>query len=493
MNWTVLSLLLLIGFSSAGKIVKKLKDDNFEEAIATNPAILVRFMASGCSNCDALKPVFKQVSALLKDKNLNCTLASINADSQVRTSQKYRIQGFPTVMLFLNGTATTYKGDRDAVSIVKFIAKMTGPASTELDADTLVALMDTTGLRSVLATDDKKAVEKYEEIARKVYEYDFYHMAVKKAGEVFSNIAHNQVIVLKDFDEGTVILTEDFTKTKTALRDFLNTHMFPTVNDIADNATVKPLEKVLSKGQRKGIFLFRSKDDPKSEEYDREFRSVATEMKGPSVLFFSGDVKDPVEKQIAEILGVAEEDLPLVQAVEFKKDTMMFRHNGDINSDSIKNFMTKWKEGAVPRYYTSEPIPKENSGPVIKVVGKTFKDEVINNNKHVLVRYYAPWCEFSAMMEPIFKRIADSLSDNTQIKFCEMDVTKNDVEGYPAEGYPILKYFPADKKNDPSYYDDDFTEDAMTKFVEKILNVPVRLTDESLRNYVADGKIKPDL
>eukprot|EP00826_Nyctotherus_ovalis_P054259 TRINITY_DN7096_c0_g1_i17.p1 TRINITY_DN7096_c0_g1~~TRINITY_DN7096_c0_g1_i17.p1 ORF type:complete len:156 (+),score=46.74 TRINITY_DN7096_c0_g1_i17:131-598(+) len=155
--------------------------------------------------------------------------------------------------------------------------------------------------------------------------------------------------------------------------------------------------------------------------------------------------------------------------------------------------MVKWKEGTVPRYYTSEPIPKDNPGPVIKVVGKTFKDEVINNDKHVLVRYYAPWCEFSAMMDPIFKRIADSLSGNTQIKFCEMDVTKNDVEGYPAEGYPIIKYFPADKKDDPSYYDDDFTEDAMTKFVEKILNVPVRLTDESLRNYVSDSNVKPDL
>ena len=38
--------------------------------------------------------------------------------------------------------------------------------------------------------------------------------------------------------------------------------------------------------------------------------------------------------------------------------------------------------------YESEDIPKENNEPVYKIVSKSFKDEVINNDKDVLIKFY---------------------------------------------------------------------------------------------------------
>ena len=488
MNWRVLAILLVFAIVVYGKTGIKLRDKNFEEAINTHSAILVRFISASCDGCNVLKPVFKTVEKMLKEQQINCTLGSIHGDSQPRTSEKYRIQGFPTLLLFMNGTPIAYKGEKEAEDIVKFIRKMLISSSTKLDSDSLKGIMDNTKLRAVLASDDKEAIELYKRVAKKVYEYDFYHIAVKEAQKIFPKVGPNQIIVMKDFDERTTIMTEDFMKRKNSLRDFLYLNMFPTVNTISINMTNKPVEKVLSKGERKGVFLFRSNEDPKHKEYDQAFTEIASEMKSPDTIFFISDVKEPIEKQLMEIFGITEEDLPAIQAAEYDVETIMYRYEGKMTSEYIKKFMTNWREGTLSRYYTSEPIPKDNPGPVFKVVGKTFKDEVINNDKNVLVRYYAPWCEFSAMVEPIFKRIAETLKDNDKVKFCEMDATKNDVEGYPAEGYPIIKFFPAGNKEAPIYYDEDFTEDAMVKFVEDHVGVTVKLTQESLHNYV-----KPDL
>lgn len=42
-------------------------------------------------------------------------------------------------------------------------------------------------------------------------------------------------------------------------------------------------------------------------------------------------------------------------------------------------------------FLKSEEIPEKNDEPVKIIVGKSFQNEVINNNKDVLVEFYAPW------------------------------------------------------------------------------------------------------
>lgn len=150
MNWIVLTFLLLVGLCSCGKVIKKLKDGNFDETINTHQAILVKFISSSCTECEALKPVFKQIAEQLKEKKLNCTLGSIYGDSQGRVSEKYRIQGFPSVLLFVNGTPVTYKGEKDTVGIMKFIIKMIDSASTKLDTEGFKALPITPGVKVIV-------------------------------------------------------------------------------------------------------------------------------------------------------------------------------------------------------------------------------------------------------------------------------------------------------------------------------------------------------
>ncbi len=333
-------------------------------------------------------------------------------------------------------------------------------------------------------------IKKYEEIVRHVEAYSFFHTSTKEAKEVFPTAKSGQVIVLKDFDENMVTFNESFMQDEEKLKDFLMLHMFPIVSTLSDHA----LEKVLSENARKGVFLFRAENSPDAKKYEEAFRKAATMMRSKDYLFFQTDIKGPLAQQIAETFGVDEASMPVLQSAELQEETMMYRHTGPITEENIKDFIKKWEQGSLPRFYTSEPIPKENSGPVYKVVGKTFKQEVIDPEMDVLVKFYAPWCEYSKMIEPIYKKLAEAMQNNKKVKFCEIDATKNDIEGYPLEGYPTIKFYPAKDKSAAVTYQGDFTEEALTKFIEEKTNAEINLPNEPEEEEEDENMTpKPDL
>ena len=43
-------------------------------------------------------------------------------------------------------------------------------------------------------------------------------------------------------------------------------------------------------------------------------------------------------------------------------------------------------------YVKSEEAPASNDGPVIVAVGKNFEEVVMDNDKDILIEFYAPWC-----------------------------------------------------------------------------------------------------
>ena len=58
----------------------------------------------------------------------------------------------------------------------------------------------------------------------------------------------------------------------------------------------------------------------------------------------------------------------------------------------VGKFVDDFLAGKVDPSVKSDPIPEKNDGPVTIIVAHNFNDVVINNEKDVLVEYYAPWC-----------------------------------------------------------------------------------------------------
>lgn len=92
------------------KDVAVLTKDNFTEFVGNNSFAMVEFYAPWCGACQALAPEYAAAATELKGV---AALAKIDATEEGDLAQKYEIQAFPTVFLFVDGEMQkTYEGER---------------------------------------------------------------------------------------------------------------------------------------------------------------------------------------------------------------------------------------------------------------------------------------------------------------------------------------------------------------------------------------------
>lgn len=84
---------------------------------------------------------------------------------------------------------------------------------------------------------------------------------------------------------------------------------------------------------------------------------------------------------------------------------------------------------------------KKNSN-VVNLTDANYVE--VTNDKILFVRFYAPWCEFSAALGQTWEKIADDLAHRDDILFCDVDCFVDETEGLcdtnNAEVYPTIRY-----------------------------------------------------
>lgn len=80
----------------------KLTDKNFEqEVISSAIPVLVDFWASWCPPCKMVEPVLSDLANMLEGK---IKIAKINVDQNPESAHRFKVQGVPTFVFFINGT-----------------------------------------------------------------------------------------------------------------------------------------------------------------------------------------------------------------------------------------------------------------------------------------------------------------------------------------------------------------------------------------------------
>jgi protein disulfide-isomerase-like protein len=79
---------------------------------------LVLFYADWCGHCKNIKPIWEEAAKDVNAKEnrmikVNC---GDGKDKDQEIMKKYKIDGYPTIIKFVNGTPKVYNGDRDADS-----------------------------------------------------------------------------------------------------------------------------------------------------------------------------------------------------------------------------------------------------------------------------------------------------------------------------------------------------------------------------------------
>lgn len=96
--------------SKAQRIVLELNNDNTKRAIDGNEYVLVLGYTPWCARSAELMPKFAEAATALKELGSPLLMTKIDAERYPKVASTLEIRGFPTLLLFVNGTSQPYTG-----------------------------------------------------------------------------------------------------------------------------------------------------------------------------------------------------------------------------------------------------------------------------------------------------------------------------------------------------------------------------------------------
>jgi protein disulfide-isomerase A1 len=86
---------------------------NFSSFLAARRHAMVEFYAPWCGHCRALAPDYAAAATHLATlDNLDVALAKVDATDEAELAEQYGVQGFPTLLFFIDGVHKDYTGER---------------------------------------------------------------------------------------------------------------------------------------------------------------------------------------------------------------------------------------------------------------------------------------------------------------------------------------------------------------------------------------------
>ena len=464
------------------KDVMILTDSTFDKAVEKYEYLLVLFYAPWCGHCKKFHPEYEKAATVLRKENLY--LAKVDATVEKKLAEKFEIQGFPTVKLFIKGQPIEYTGGRKESEVINWMRKKSGPATKELKTvDDVEKFQKDNDVVLVYFGSNKADIEEFTKVARKNEDFPF---GIVESGDVIKKFAKAGTVVLfKNFDEKKRELTEVKEK---AIDEFIDKYSAPKVMKFDEKAAQIIFGKALP-----AIMLYASEKSEKWGEYEKLMRSVSDKLNGKLKVVLT-DIKEGMAARLAEYIGIKENDLPSVRIADTRGDFKKYNMVGEINEKNILKFVEDWENKKLKPHLKTAEEPKENNGDVLIVVGKTFERDVIKNDKDVMLLFYAPWCGHCKALHPKYEEVAKKLkAKNPKLVMAKIDATENEVESVNISGFPTVKFYPGNKKDkEPLDYNGDRSVEDIIKFIKTNAATPIVYEEEKKEEKKDDKKDKTD-
>jgi len=271
----------------------------------------------------------------------------------------------------------------------------------------------------------------------------------------------DSVILFKKFDEGRNDLPADDLDSKT-MKDFITANQLPLIIQF----TQQSAQKIFGGEVKNHLLLFVSTTSDDFQAKLDQYRGAASDFKG-KVLFIYIDIDDDENQRILEFFGLKSDECPTVRYISLGEDMTKFKPESvDLSTEAVKTFVNNVLEGKIKPHLMTEEVPEDwDAKPVKVLVGKNFDEVAKDQNKHVLVEFYAPWCGHCKQLAPIWDELGEKYKDNPEIVIAKMDATANELEDVKVHSFPTIKFFPKGS-SEVIDYNGDRTVEGFTKFLE---------------------------
>uniref|UniRef100_A0A0N5AJ78 Protein disulfide-isomerase n=1 Tax=Syphacia muris TaxID=451379 RepID=A0A0N5AJ78_9BILA len=457
--------------------VVALTKETFDEFVNSKPLVLVKFYAPWCGHCKKLAPEYEKAAKRIKAQNLDIALVEVDATSEKSLADKFGVSGFPTLKVLRYGRRFDYSGPREADGIVKYMIEQSKPAAHKLqtikEAQRYMQKQDIT-IIGFFASDESKLFEAFNDAAEMTREE--FKLGYTLEPELIKHfkVKPNDIVIFypeifwSKYEPKRVVYSKG-ESTAEDLLTFLRDKAAPMVGQMTkDNAANRyskfPLVVVyynvdFSKEYRDGTQYWRNK-----------VLDVANKYKNEKYRFAVAD-EEEFSKELAEV-GLGDSGLEhnvIVFGYDGKKYPMdPDEYDGDLD-ENLAAFMKKISSGQVKPHVKSQPIPKDDKGPVKTLVSANFAKVMADQSKDVLVEFYAPWCGHCKAFEPKYKQLAAKLkTEEPNLILAKFDAIGNDVpSNYKVEGFPTIYFAPSGKRDEPIKYSGNRDLDDLTKFMKE--------------------------
>ncbi|KAF4521665.1 hypothetical protein B566_EDAN006252 [Ephemera danica] len=410
-------------------------------------------------------------------KQVDCT------EGGKETCNKFGVTGYPTIKIFRGGEfSQEYSGPREAAGIIKYMKSQVGPSSKDLksvgDFETFTSKEDVAVIGFFKGDSDlKKAFLKLADILREKvrFGHSSEDAVLTKTGETDSVILYRPKHLSNKFEPDTV--TYSGAANKDDLEKWINKNYHGLVghrqrDNVKDfnNPQIIAFYQVDYTKNPKGTNYWRNRILKVAKNFENEFT-------------FAVSAKDDFQHELNEYgYDYVSGEKPLIFARDAKGRKFTLKE--EFSMEVLEKFLNDVKADKLEPYLKSEPIPDDNSGPVVVAVAKNFDDVVTNVDKDVLIEFYAPWCGHCKKLAPIFDELGEKLKGE-DVSIVKMDATANDVpSNFEVRGFPTLYWFKKDSKDSPVRYEGGRE---VNDFIEYIAE---HATSE-LKGYDRKGKAKP--
>uniref|UniRef100_A0A3B6TE48 protein disulfide-isomerase n=1 Tax=Triticum aestivum TaxID=4565 RepID=A0A3B6TE48_WHEAT len=451
-------------------MVLVLDNDNAARAVRDHPELLLLGYAPWCERSAKLMPRFAEAAAALRAMGSAVAFAKLDGERFPKAASAVGVNGFPSVLLFVNGTEHAYTGLHTKDAIVTWVRKKTGTPVIRLEskdsAEEFLKKGHTFAL-GLFKNYEGAGHEEFVKAATAENEVQFVETNDRNVAKIlFPGIASEEQFLGLVKSEPEKFEKFDGAFEEKEILQFVELNKFPLITAFTDLNSAK----VYSSPIKLQVFTFAEAYD--FEDLESIVQEVARGFKTKIMFIYVDTAEENLAKPFLTLYGL-EGDKPTVTAFDTSKGTK-YLLEADINEKNLKK------------------------GLVEKVVGRTFDSSVLQSPHNVLLEAHAPWCVDCEAISKNIEKLAKHFSGLDNLKFARIDASVNEHPKLQVNNYPTLLLYPAEDKTNPIKLSKKLSLKDMARFVKEKLQISdveikEKLQTSDVETVAAADNVKDEL